>query len=203
MPARLALERGAWREAAQLAPMQSRFPFTEANLHQARAIGAARLGDAEAAKKDLQEIEARRDALRAAKNEYWATEVEVMRLNAAAWIALAEGRGDEALGLQRQAADLEDRNEKHPVTPGRLLPARELLGDLLMELRRPNEALVEYVQSQKREPDRFRGLYGAALAAEMAGDSKGARKYYTRLLQVAGKGDERAELQLARSYLAQ
>src|SRR3954462_3046765 len=203
MPARLAVERGAWREAAQLQPLKSQFAFTEANTHLARAIGAARSGDAQAAKKDLLEIEARRDALKAANNQFWATEVEVMRLASAAWIALAENRNDEALSLMRQAADTEDKNEKHPVPPGRLLPAREQLGDMLMELNRHKEALAEYEQSMQREPNRFRGFYGAALAAEMAGDGKSARKYYGRLVQVAGKGDDRAELQLARSYLAQ
>ena len=203
MPARLAVERGAWREAAQLQPTPSKFPFTEALTYQARAIGAARSGDVAAAKADVEQITKRRDALREAKNEYWATEVEVMRLSAAAWTAFADNRADEALGQMREAADLEDRNEKHPVTPGRILPARELLGDLLMELQRPAEALKEYEQSQKREPDRFRGLYGAALAAEMAGDAKTARRYYARLVQVAGKGEPRAELQLARAYLSQ
>ena len=203
MPARLAVERGAWREAAQLQPLQSKFPFTEAVTYQARAIGAARMGDAAAAKADLEQITQKRDALRAAKNDYWATEVEVMRLGAAGWIAFAEGQSDAAVGLLREAADLEDKNEKHPVTPGRLLPAREQLADLLMEVKRPADALKEYEQSQKREPDRFRGLYGAALAAEMAGDGRAARRYYTRLVQVAGKGEQRPELTLARSYLAQ
>ncbi len=203
MPARLVVERGAWREAAQLQPSQSKYPFTEAITYQARAIGAARMGDASGAKADLEQLTQRRDALRAAKNEYWATEVEVMRLSAAAWATLAENRADEALGLMRDAADLEDRNEKHPVTPGRILPARELLGDMLMELKRPGEALKEYERSQQREPDRFRGLYGAALAAEMAGDARTARRYYGRLMQVAGKGEPRAELQLAQIYLSQ
>jgi tetratricopeptide (TPR) repeat protein len=203
MPARLAIERGAWREAAQLEPMKSQYPFTEANTYLARAIGAARSGDAESAKKDVKEIEARRDALKAANNGYWAAEVEVMRLSASAWTALADNRNDEALSLMRQAADTEDKNEKHPVTPGRLLPAREQLGDMLMELKRPKEALAEYELSMQREPNRFRGYYGAALAAEMAGDGKSARKYYTRLVQVAGKGDGRAELTLARNYLEQ
>ncbi|HEX9433659.1 MAG TPA: hypothetical protein VF936_12845, partial [Burkholderiales bacterium] len=203
MPARLALERGAWREAAQLQPAQSKFPFTEAMTHLARAIGAARSGDAASAKADLEQITQKRDALRAAKNDYWATEAEVMRLAAAGWVAFAEGGSDAAVGLLREAADLEDKNEKHPVTPGRILPAREQLGDLLMEVKRPADALKEYEQSQKREPDRFRGLYGAALAAEMSGDGKAARRYYTRLVQVAGKGEARPELTLARSYLAQ
>src|SRR6185295_8646057 len=98
MPARLAVERGAWREAAQLQPLQSKFPFTEALTHQARAIGAARMGDAAAAKADVEKIAEKRDALRAAKNDYWATEVEIMRLSGAAWVALAENKGDEALG---------------------------------------------------------------------------------------------------------
>jgi tetratricopeptide (TPR) repeat protein len=203
MPARLAVERGAWREAAQLQPLQSKFPFTEAVTHQARAIGAARMGDAAAAKADVEQITQKRDALRAAKNDYWATEVEVMRLTATSWVALAENRGDEALSLARQAADMEDKNEKHPVTPGRLLPAREQLGDMLMELKRPGEALKEYELSQTREPNRFRGIYGAALAAEMAGDAKTARRHYARLVQMAGKGEPRAELTLARIYLAQ
>src|SRR6267378_2713284 len=189
MPARLVVERGAWREAAQLQPSQSKFPFTEAITYHARVIGAARMGDASAAKADLEQITQRRDALRAAKNDYWATEVEVMRLSAAGWTAFAENRADEALGLMRDAADLEDRNEKHPVTPGRVLPAREQLGDMLMELKRPAEALKEFERSQQREPDRFRGLYGAALAAEMAGDARAARRYYGRLVQVAGKGE--------------
>lgn len=203
MPARLAVERGAWREAAQLAPTKSQFAFTEANTHFARAMGAARSGDAAAARQDLKEIEARRDALKAANNNYWATEVEVMRLAASAWIALAENRNDEALALMRQAADMEDKNEKHPVTPGRLLPAREQLGDMLLELKQPGQALKEYEASQKREPNRFRGYYGAALAAELSGDGKAARKHYTALVQMAGKGAQRAEIAVARSYLAQ
>jgi hypothetical protein len=203
MPARLAVERGAWREAAALQPVQSKYPFAEAIFYQARAIGAARSGDVSAARADVQLIEQRRDALRSAKNDYWATEVEVMRLSSAAWVALAEKRADEALQLMRAAADTEDKNEKHPVTPGRILPAREMLGDMLMELKRPAEALKEYEQSQKREPDRFRGLYGAGLAAEMAGDGKTARRYYARLVQIAGKGEMRPEITLARAYLTQ
>jgi tetratricopeptide (TPR) repeat protein len=203
MPARLAVERGAWREAARLEPVASKFPFTEAIVHQARALGAARSGDVTAAKADLEELAKRRDALRSAKNDYWATEVEIMRLSAAGWIAFAEGGNDDALNLMRQAADLEDKNEKHPVTPGRILPAREMLGDLLMELQRPAEALKEYELSQQREPGRFRGLYGAALAAEMSGNAQAARRHYTRLVQVAGKGEARPELTLAKDYLAQ
>src|SRR5205814_2329631 len=150
---------------------------TESVTYQARAIGAARIGDAAAAKAAVEEIAKRRDALREAKNDYWATEAEVMRLTGAAWATFADSRADEALGLMRQAADLEDKNDKHPVTPGRILPARELLGDLLMEMKRPAEALKEYELSQVREPNRFRGIYGAALAAEMSGEDLELRQY--------------------------
>src|SRR5712691_7364945 len=106
MPARYALERGAWGEAAKLVPVPSKFPFTEAMTHFARALGAARSGDPGAAQKDVERIAALRDELKAAKNEYWANEVEVMRLASHAWVALAQKRAAEALVLMRQAADL-------------------------------------------------------------------------------------------------
>src|SRR5262245_15866029 len=137
MPARYVVERGRWREARDLTPSPSNFPFTVALSHFARALGAARSGDAVAAQKDLDQLPALRDKLSAAKSESWAIEVEVMRLASAAWIALAQKRTDDALALMRQAADIEDRNEKNIVTPGRLLPARELLGDMLLEAKRP------------------------------------------------------------------
>src|SRR5947208_10410019 len=164
MPARYAVERSAWGDAVKLAPSPSRYPFTEAMTHFARALGAARSGDPAAAQKDAERIAALRDELKAAKNEYWANEVEVMRLASLAWVALAQKKGDEALGLMRQAADMEDKSEKNIVTPGRLLPARELLADMLLELKRPAEALKEYEASQLREPNRHHGLSGAGQA---------------------------------------
>jgi len=202
MPARLVAERGAWREAAALAPSPSNFPFTEAMTHFARALGEARSGDAVAAQKDVEQITALRDRLRAAKNEYWATEVEVMRLASTAWVALAQKREEEALGLMRQAADIEDKSEKNIVTPGRLLPARELLGDMLLELKRPPEALKEYEVAQQREPNRYRGLYGAAQAAAQSGNPDKARQYFTKLVGLANSGDVRPETETARRYLA-
>jgi uncharacterized protein HemY len=101
----------------------------------------------------------------------------------------------------RQAADMEDKNDKHIVTPGRIVPARELLGDMLLAAKRPKEALKEYEMSQQREPDRFRGLFGAASAAQEAGDPAKAKKYYARLVKIAGKGEARPELKAARAYL--
>jgi hypothetical protein len=205
MQARYALERGAWSDAAKLEPiaLAKLYPFAEANTYLARALGAARSGDAAAARADLARIAQRRGVLKEAKNEYWATEVEVMRLAASAWIALAESRSEQALADMRQAADLEDRNDKHLVTPGRILPARELLGEMLFELKRPAEALREFEASQVREPNRFRGLHGAALAAAQAGDRAKAKFYYHRLLELAAQGDARPELSAARTWLAQ
>jgi tetratricopeptide (TPR) repeat protein len=202
MPARYVAERGAWRDAATLVPSPSNFPFTEAMTHFARALGAARSGDPTAARADIEKITALRDRLKAAKSAYWANEVEVMALASGAWVALAQTKGDEALALMRQAADIEDRSEKNIVTPGRLLPARELLGDMLIELKRPVEALKEYEASQQREPNRYRGLYGAGQAAAQSGNRDKARHYFSKLIELAGSGDLRPEMERARRYLA-
>ena len=202
MPARYAVERGAWGEAAKLVPSSSRFPFTEAMTHFARALGAARSGDPAGAHKDVERIAALRDELKAAKNEYWAGEVEVMRLASLGWIAHAQKNADEALVLMRQAADLEDKSDKNIVTPGRLLPARELLGDMLLEQKRPAEALKEYEASQAREPNRYRGLHGAGMAASQSGDKAKAKQYFSRLIDMAGSASSRTEIGSARAYLA-
>src|SRR5437899_683697 len=202
MPARYPLERGAWGDTARLQPTPSNFPFTEALTHFARALGAARSGNPAAAQADIERITALRDDLKTKKSLYWANEVEVMRLSSLAWTALAQKKNDEALELMRQAADIEDKSDKNIVTPGRLLPARELLGDMLLELRRPAEALAAYEASQVREPSRFRGFYGAAQAAAQAGNREKARQYFSKLIELAGSGDARPEVENARQYLA-
>jgi tetratricopeptide (TPR) repeat protein len=202
MPARYPVERGAWRDTAELQPVPSNFPFTTAMTHFARALGAARSGNPAAAQADIERITALREDLKTQKSLYWASEVEVMRLASLAWTALAEKKGDEALALMRQAADSEDKSEKNIVTPGRLLPARELLGDMLLELKQPAEALKAYEASQVREPNRFRGLHGAAQAAAQSGQRDKARLYFTKLIELAGSGDGRPETETARRYLA-
>jgi hypothetical protein len=202
IPARYALERHAWKEAAQLTVQPSRFPFTEAMTHFARALGAARSGDAAAAERDVQEVARLGEALKAAKDGYWTTEVEVQRVAAAAWAAFARGRRDEALGLMRAAADLEDKSEKSAVSPGRLLPARELLGDMLVESGRSAEAVAEYEASLVRDPNRYRTLYGAGQAAALAGNRDKARYHFTKLVDLASAGDPRPETDKARAYLA-
>jgi tetratricopeptide (TPR) repeat protein len=201
IPARFPIERGDWTQAAKLEPIPGPYAFADALTYFARALGAARSGDPASADNDVQRLAVLRDALKAANNDYWATEVEVSRLGAAAWIAWARGRPDEALSLMRNAAAIEDKSEKHPVTPGRIVPARELLGDMLLELKRPAEALKEFEASQTREPDRFRGLYGAAQAAAQSGDIAKARRYFARLVDMAGHGDPRPELVAARNFL--
>jgi tetratricopeptide (TPR) repeat protein len=142
-------------------------------------------------------------ALLAAKNTYWATEVEVQRLAAAGWIAFGDGKTDEALKLMRAAADLEDKNEKHIVTPGRIVPARELLGEMLLEAKQPEAALREFEASQQREPNRFRSYADSARAAEMAGDRAKAASYYEKLLALAKDADTtRPELASAKKFVA-
>ena len=208
LPARYAVERRRWSEAASLTLRPGilsggRYSWTEANIHFARALGCARSGDIAGAKKGLQKLEELRDTLAQAKEKYWADQVEVQRRAAAAWVARAEGKSDEALALVRSAADLEDANEKHPVTPGPILPARELLGDLLLELSQPANALREYETSLQTAPNRFNSLYGAARSAELSGQRERARSYYAKLVEVSNLASgDRPELRQARTLLA-
>jgi tetratricopeptide (TPR) repeat protein len=205
MAARLALERNDWKAAAQLDVIPSaRLPYTEGLTYFARGIGAARSGNAAAAEGEAAQLAAIQKKLEDAKNTYWATETEVQRLAVAAWIAHARGNGAEGERLMRAAADLEDRNEKHIVTPGRMLPARELLGDMLLEQKRYDAALAEYEASQAREPNRYRNCAGAAMAAEALGDRAKASRYYARLLELARDSDgARPELVRAKAFVAQ
>jgi tetratricopeptide (TPR) repeat protein len=200
--ARYAMERGDWKMAAQLKPRASKFPYADAMIHYARAIGAARSGDADSAQKDVAQLAQLRDTLAARKDAYWAGQVEMQRIGAQAWVELAQGRREAALALMRQSADMQDASEKATVTPGYLGPARELLGEMLLELKQPAQALKEFETSAQHDPNRFRGTYGLALAATQTGDSAKARAYYAKLLELAGKGDVRPELQQAKTWLA-
>ncbi len=203
MPARLVLERGDWAAAAQLAPQGTSFAHCEAITSFARALGAARMGNVAAAEQEAQRLEAQHKALVEARNNYWATEVEVQRIAVAAWIAKAKGLHDEALRLMRAAADREDRSEKHIVTPGRVVPARELLGEMLMDLKQPAAALKEFEQSQMREPNRLRGYAGAAAAADAAGQRDKARAHYAKLVELTRDADTPLpEITRAKTYLA-
>ncbi|HEV8108958.1 MAG TPA: hypothetical protein VGP97_15685 [Burkholderiales bacterium] len=204
MPARFALERRAWQEAAALEPQETRFPFTAAITHFARGLGLARTGNVAGAQAEAARLGALRDALREQKNSYWANQVEVQRLAVAAWAALAQGASQEALAGMQAAANLEESMDKHIVTPGPVVPARELLGEMLLDLKRPAEALAAFEASAQREPNRFRGLYGAGQAAALANERAKATQYYQRLTKLTGNsGASRPELRSVRAYLAQ
>jgi hypothetical protein len=202
IPARYAVERGAWQEAAKLEPPANRFAYTMAMTYFARALGEAHGGDIAGAEKDAAELARIVGEEKAANDSYWATEVEVQRLGAAAWTEFAKGEREAGLKDMRAAADLEDTSEKNAVTPGRLIPARELLGDMLLAAGRPRDALAEYEASQTRDPKRFRSLYAAGQAAAQSGNAEKARYHYGRLVEMAGAGDARPELTTARTYLA-
>lgn len=210
IPARFALERRQWREAASLALPSNiaipwpRFRWAEAQIHFARAIGAARIGNLAQARSELTILGEIRQALATSPGEYaWDTQVEIERQIAAGWLAGAEGRREEALRILRAAAELDDSTEKHPVTPGSIMPAREQLGELLLEFRRPAEALVEFEAALHRAPNRLVALYGAARAAHLSGDRRKARLHYAQMLDGPRGGNrERPELQEARAYLA-
>jgi tetratricopeptide (TPR) repeat protein len=139
----------------------------------------------------------------ATKNNYWAGQTDFQIKTVNAWIALAEKRNDEAVQLMRAAAEAEEASDKHPVTPGNVVPSRELLGEMLLTLKRPKEALAEFERSLKRDPNRFRGIYGAARAAEASGNREAARDYYSKLQALTTDRDtERPELAQAKAFLA-
>lgn len=186
IPARLALERRDWAAAAALTVTPrnlrwDRYPYAEALTHFARAIGAARIADLPAARAAVARLEELRQNLIAAKNNYWAGQLEIQSRAAAAWLAHAEHHDDEALRLMASAASLEESMDKSPVTPGAILPAREMAGDLLLDLGHPAEALRAYERSLADSPNRLNGLTGAARAAQLSGDRAKAHDYYLKV----------------------
>jgi hypothetical protein len=158
IPARWALERGAWAEAAALEPQATAFPYTEAITYFARALGGARIGDLARARAAADSLESIQQRLAATNEAYWSEQVAIQRLAARAWIDLAEGRSAVALSRMREAAEREDATEKNAVTPGPIAPARELLGDMLVELKRPNDAISAYRATLETEPNRRHAL---------------------------------------------
>lgn len=202
MPARYALERRAWNEAIQLTARPSRFPFTEATTFFARGLGFANTGDLASARREETKLAEARDGMAAQNNTYWSRQVEVQRLAVAAWAALADGETEKALSAMQASADLEDTMEKHIVTPSPIVPARELLGEMLLRVGQPADASVAFESSGKREPNRLRGLYDAARGASGVGNLDKATDYYRRLATLADAGDPpRPELVEARAHL--
>lgn len=208
MPARYVIERRRWKDAAKLEVPAGVFPggryaWTEATFHFARALGAAHTGQFEIAKQSIEKLREQHETLLQDSDAGWPEQVEIQRMTAAAWLAFKQGKADDALQLMRTAADRDDAMDKHPVTPGAITPARELLAEMLLELQRPAEAVKEFEAVLQGSPGRFNALYGAGRAAQLAGNAQKARSYFTKLVENCQKADtERAELREARAALA-
>jgi hypothetical protein len=204
IPARYALERQDWQQAERLTVSETPFPYADAMTWFARGMGAARLGHAAAAIEAATALKQIQERLSKANEHYWAQQVEIQATAVSAWSALAAGRNEQALRQMESAAIMEDETEKSAVTPGPLSPARELLGEMLLEMNKPAEALAQFEATLKKEPRRFRSLYGAARAAQLSGSRDTSRKYFRELLSVCANSDEpgRHEIKEAREALA-
>jgi hypothetical protein len=208
IPARYAVERNDWKAAAtlQLSPPNlawQKFPQAEAVLVSVRGLAAARTGAIPAARKDLVRLATLKEAMRTAKIGYWPEQTDFQMKAIEAWIALEEKQPERALQLMRASAEAEEASDKHPVTPGGVVPMRELLAEMLLRLDQPAPALAEFEASLAREPNRFRSIYGAAVAAEAARNSEAAKKYYTKLRSLTADADtRRQEVKRANAYLA-
>lgn len=206
--ARYALERRAWAEAAALTPREpaaldwDRFTWPEAIVRFARGMGAAHLGRGDEARAALARLEELEGVTRKAGEELFARNIRVLHLELSAWLAHEERQRESGVRLMREAAELESSTPKHAVTPGPTVPAHELLGDLLMEQKRPAEALSAYERSLKLYPRRFNSLLGAARSARALGNQTRARAFYRELFQVGGGGARRPALKEAQSYIA-
>jgi len=205
IPSRYALERNDWNAAATLnipnLPHWSVFPFMEALIEYAHALGRAHTGDVDGARKAIARMEQLREETKDAKFDYFKQHLELQVQAASAWIDYAEGKKDQAIEILRRSAEVEDTLGKHPVSPGALVPIREQLGALLLELGRSKEAGEEFQAALKIYPGRFRGLYGAAFAAEQTGDKQNAERLYAKLASQTAKSDaSRDELKRIRGY---
>jgi tetratricopeptide (TPR) repeat protein len=207
IPTRYAFERNDWAAAATLTipnlPHWSLFPFLEALIEYGHALGRAHTGDLDGARKAIARMQQLRDATKDSKFDYFKSHLDQQMQAASAWVTAAEGKKNEAIEMLRRAADAEDILGKHPVSPGAFVPIREQLGTLLLEVGKPKEAQREFEAALKIYPGRFKGLYGAALAAEQAGDKENATRYYTKLAAQTTKSDgSRDELNHVREFLA-
>ncbi len=205
-PTRWALENKNWTEAARLAlePVSmpwSQYPWQQAIIHFGRLLGSVHTGHLQAAETELSALDTLHDRLVQQKDAYKARQVEIQLLAGRAWIAHAHGARNDALALMRKAADMEDSTSKPPVTPGEVLPARELYADLLFELHQTDAAFREYQVVLKKCPNRFNSLFGAGRACEILGDRSNAALYYRQLLAIADQGSSRPELNAARMFL--
>ena len=208
IPSRYALERNAWSEAASLPvpelPHWSSFPSFEGLIEYSHALGRAHTGDVEGARKAIDRMQQLRDSSTDPRLDYFKRHLDLQIQAASAWVTYSEGKKEDAVNLLRRTADAEDILGKHPVSPGALVPAREQLGDLLLNLNRPKEAQREFEAALKIYPGRFRGLYGAAQATEQVGENEKANHFYAKLIQQTAKADgSRRELAQLRDHAAE
>jgi tetratricopeptide (TPR) repeat protein len=204
MPARYVLERADWAGAAELPMNATQYPMADSLIRFTRGLGMARTGDLAGAKQEIEAMKALRTTLQRADQSYWADRTEEQMLAVSAWIALKEGAGDQALKFMRAAADGEDGSVKHVAMENRLYPFRELLAELLLETGQPAAALNEFEIALKQTPNRFRAFWGAARAADSAGDRQKASDYFGKLADLAKNADtERQEIPVARAYARQ
>jgi len=207
IPARYLLENRLWGEAAglQITPVNfswKDYPWQEAIVHFTRLMGAVHTGRVDSAKVELTSLQRIYDTLTKQKDIYKANQVLIQIRTSEAWMALKQGKADEALTSMSLAADMEDGTEKHPVTPCEVLPARELLGDMLLQLNKPDKALGAYAADLQKHPNRFNGLYGAGLAALRSHDKGEARNYFRQLLSITDSvNSDRPELVTARKVV--
>jgi tetratricopeptide (TPR) repeat protein len=206
VPARYVLERKKWSDAATLEihppnfPWE-KFPWQEAITHFARLLGMVHTGDLDNARSELQKLKSLNAKLEDAKDKAQeAAQVAIQIKASEAWIELRSGNNNKALEFMAAAADMEDRMEKHPVTPGEIIPARELLAEMLLEMNKPGLALESFEQVLKTHVNRFNAVYGAAIAAQSLGNKEKAAGYFQKLLQIANPKSRRIELQKARSF---
>lgn len=209
IPARIVLENKRWTEAANLTLHASniqwdQFPWEKAIIHFAKILGNAHTGELQTAEKELAILQSLHQQLVDQEDQYKADQVMIQLKASQAWIQAAKGKNEEALTLMQEAANLEDNTEKHPVTPGEVLPAKELLGDLLLSMNRPSQALVAYELNLKRNPNRFNGIYGAAVAAKEVGDEEKARMHFESLLKLTESAiSNRPEIEEAKAFVGQ
>ena len=196
IPARYALERRDWRRAAELQPRETPFPYTDAITWFARGIAAARLHDTARAQASVAALQEIRTRLEKAQQSYWAGQAEIQRLAVNAWSSLAQGSKDVALMMMKSAAEMEDAADKKAITPGPLAPARELFGEMLLEINQPAQALEQFEATLKKEPNRFRALYGAARAAQLSGNREASRRYFADLLKICEHADQPKRLEV-------
>jgi tetratricopeptide (TPR) repeat protein len=203
IPARYALERGDWKAAAALPVVPTKRLVADSLIRFSRGLGMARSGNAAGAMQEIEALQSIKKGLEKAKDAYWAARADEQILAIKAWIALSEGEREQAVKLMRAAADGEDGSVKHVSMENRLYPMRELYADLLLETGQANAALREFEAALKENPNRYRGLYGAARAAEAAGDRQKAADYFAKLVALSKNADAvRPELEQAKVFLA-